>query len=88
MKTLLTGDVVAKIGTVFQVGTIASGMRAALWTDPSQWNITGADGKLAGQWTTDLKNGSGAIYFGPAKTKAEVMWPVCIFANQPTCSAR
>ena len=53
MKTLLTGDVVAKIGTVFQ------------------WNITGADGKVAGQWTTDLKNGGGSIYFGPAKGKAE-----------------
>ena len=36
-----------------------------------QWNITGSDGKVAGQWTTDLKSGNGSIYFGAAKSKAD-----------------
>ena len=36
-----------------------------------QWNITGKDGKVAAQWTTDLKNGAGSIYTGPAKPKAD-----------------
>jgi hypothetical protein len=53
MQSLLTADVVSKIGTVFQ------------------WNITGSDGKVAGQWTTDLKSGAGSIYFGAAKGKAD-----------------
>ena len=53
MQQVLNGDVVAKVGTIYQ------------------WNITGADGKVAGQWTTDLKNGSGSIYSGVAKPKAD-----------------
>ena len=36
-----------------------------------QWNITGADGKLAAQYAVDLKNGSGAIAEGVSKTKAD-----------------
>ena len=53
MQSVLSKEVVGKVGTVFQ------------------WNITGADGKVAAQWTTDLKTGDGSIYSGPAKTKAE-----------------
>lgn len=34
-----------------------------------QWNIK-KDGKVAGKWTVDLKNGSGAVYEGAAKEKA------------------
>jgi 3-hydroxyacyl-CoA dehydrogenase/3a,7a,12a-trihydroxy-5b-cholest-24-enoyl-CoA hydratase len=36
-----------------------------------QWNITGADGKVASTWTTDLKTGAGNIYSGAAKSKAD-----------------
>ena len=78
MKSMLTGDVVSKIGTVFQVQhtphTIITSHDVVM-----QWNITGADGKLAGQWTTDLKNGAGNIYFGPSKTKAEAR--ACYFQS-------
>ncbi|NWW14899.1 DHB4 enzyme, partial [Oreocharis arfaki] len=35
-----------------------------------QWDIT-KDGKTAMQWTIDLKNGSGAVYQGPAKSSAD-----------------
>ncbi|NWS70930.1 DHB4 enzyme, partial [Crotophaga sulcirostris] len=35
-----------------------------------QWDIT-KDGKTAMQWTIDLKNGSGAVYQGPARTSAD-----------------
>lgn len=34
-----------------------------------QWNIT-KDGKEAGIWTVDLKNGDGELYSGKAKKKA------------------
>ncbi|KAM6289747.1 peroxisomal multifunctional enzyme type 2 [Aegotheles albertisi] len=36
-----------------------------------QWNITN-DGKTAMQWTIDLKNGSGAVYQGPARNSADI----------------
>ncbi|NWV68172.1 DHB4 enzyme, partial [Malurus elegans] len=35
-----------------------------------QWDIT-KDGKTAMQWTIDLKNGSGAVYRGPARSSAD-----------------
>uniref|UniRef100_A0A8C0BSK6 Hydroxysteroid 17-beta dehydrogenase 4 n=1 Tax=Buteo japonicus TaxID=224669 RepID=A0A8C0BSK6_9AVES len=35
-----------------------------------QWDIT-KDGKTAMQWTIDLKNGSGAVYQGPARSLAD-----------------
>ncbi|NXW24655.1 DHB4 enzyme, partial [Circaetus pectoralis] len=35
-----------------------------------QWDIT-KDGKTAMQWTIDLKNGSGAVYQGPARSSAD-----------------
>ncbi|NWX59005.1 DHB4 enzyme, partial [Promerops cafer] len=35
-----------------------------------QWDIT-KDGKTAMQWTIDLKNGSGAVYQGPARNSAD-----------------
>ncbi|NXC87665.1 DHB4 enzyme, partial [Cercotrichas coryphoeus] len=35
-----------------------------------QWDIT-KDGKTAMQWTIDLKNGSGAVYPGPARSSAD-----------------
>ncbi|NXN18855.1 DHB4 enzyme, partial [Indicator maculatus] len=35
-----------------------------------QWDIT-KDGKTAMQWTIDLKNGSGAVYQGPARKPAD-----------------
>ncbi|XP_061874765.1 peroxisomal multifunctional enzyme type 2 isoform X3 [Colius striatus] len=38
-----------------------------------QWDIT-KDGKTAMQWTIDLKNGSGVVYQGPAKTSADTIF--------------
>ncbi|NWS27652.1 DHB4 enzyme, partial [Polioptila caerulea] len=35
-----------------------------------QWDIT-KNGKTATQWTIDLKNGSGAVYQGPARSSAD-----------------
>ncbi|NWQ77467.1 DHB4 enzyme, partial [Columbina picui] len=35
-----------------------------------QWDIT-KDGKTAMQWTIDLKNGTGAVYQGPARSSAD-----------------
>ncbi|NWV17117.1 DHB4 enzyme, partial [Origma solitaria] len=35
-----------------------------------QWDIT-KDGKTAMQWTIDLKNGSGTVYQGPARSSAD-----------------
>uniref|UniRef100_A0A8D0B8T4 Peroxisomal multifunctional enzyme type 2 n=1 Tax=Salvator merianae TaxID=96440 RepID=A0A8D0B8T4_SALMN len=38
-----------------------------------QWNIT-KDDKTAVQWTIDLKNGSGELYQGPARGKADTVF--------------
>ncbi|KAF1414105.1 Peroxisomal multifunctional enzyme type 2, partial [Spheniscus magellanicus] len=38
-----------------------------------QWDIT-KDGKTAMQWTIDLKNGSGAVYQGPARSSADTIF--------------
>ncbi|XP_042304608.1 peroxisomal multifunctional enzyme type 2 isoform X2 [Sceloporus undulatus] len=40
-----------------------------------QWNIT-KDEKTAVQWTIDLKNGSGELYQGPARGKADTIFTV------------
>uniref|UniRef100_A0A8C0EFA9 Hydroxysteroid 17-beta dehydrogenase 4 n=1 Tax=Bubo bubo TaxID=30461 RepID=A0A8C0EFA9_BUBBB len=40
-----------------------------------QWDIT-KDGKKAMQWTIDLKNGSGAVYQGPARSSADTTFTV------------
>uniref|UniRef100_A0A803SP04 Hydroxysteroid 17-beta dehydrogenase 4 n=1 Tax=Anolis carolinensis TaxID=28377 RepID=A0A803SP04_ANOCA len=40
-----------------------------------QWNIT-KDKKTAVQWTIDLKNGSGEVYQGPARGKADTIFTV------------
>ncbi|NXN91042.1 DHB4 enzyme, partial [Rhinopomastus cyanomelas] len=40
-----------------------------------QWNIT-KDGETAMQWTIDLKNGSGAVYKGTARTSADTTFTV------------
>ncbi|XP_058024113.1 peroxisomal multifunctional enzyme type 2 [Ahaetulla prasina] len=40
-----------------------------------QWNIN-KDNKPAVQWTIDLKNGSGEIYKGPARGKADTIFTV------------
>ncbi|XP_035494587.2 peroxisomal multifunctional enzyme type 2 [Scophthalmus maximus] len=39
------------------------------------WEIT-KDGKSAGQWTIDLKNGSGSLHSGPYSGKADVTFTV------------
>ncbi|NXE80009.1 DHB4 enzyme, partial [Cochlearius cochlearius] len=40
-----------------------------------QWDIT-KDGKTAVQWTIDLKNGSGAVYQGPARSPADTTFTI------------
>ncbi|NXU51627.1 DHB4 enzyme, partial [Turnix velox] len=40
-----------------------------------QWDIT-KDGKTAMQWTIDLKNGSGAVYQGPARSSADTTFTI------------
>ncbi|XP_074788479.1 peroxisomal multifunctional enzyme type 2 isoform X5 [Athene noctua] len=40
-----------------------------------QWDIT-KDGKKAVQWTIDLKNGSGAVYQGPARSSADTTFTI------------
>ncbi|NXL39539.1 DHB4 enzyme, partial [Glaucidium brasilianum] len=40
-----------------------------------QWDIT-RDGKKAMQWTIDLKNGSGAVYQGPARGSADTTFTI------------